>query len=938
MGEQPVTLTVNGTTVHVNPQHEQQTLVRYLREVLRLTGTKQACDNEGTCGSCTVLIDGRTRRACLETVGELNGAQIETIESLRVNGGLPHPLLQTVIQDGIFQCGYCAPGAIMAAQGLLKKNLHPSRDEILKAISPVICRCVGLNRMDRSVARAAQILCGEADSGWTDEDTANEHLALTKLTGELQYTDDLMFPGMVYGVALRSPLPHARVIRVDTSEAETMPGVVRVMTAKDLPGPNRYGLLTRDQPILCDEVVRFVGDALALVIAETEEQATAALEKIKVELEPLPVITSPQQALQPDAPVLHEYLREQYPETPNVLKHHKIRKGNIEEGWAQADLILEDDYHVQFVDHAFMEIECSIGVPEADGTITVYCGSQGPSDDWVQVAEALGVDKSQVRIAHMYVGGGFGGKEDVAGQVQAAVAARLVGRPVKIRWTRAESLRVHHKRHAMDMHYKMGATKDGRLVAGEVKIFGDTGPYASTGEAVLFRSCTFACGPYIVPHAKVDSYAIHTNNANCGAFRGFGGTQVAFASEVHIQKLIDALGLDPWEFRIKNALEIGQATITGQVITEDVGAGIKECFAALKQAVEATPPPVLRPGEKFGLGIAGAYKNVGLGSGIPDRSSARVILQRDGTFLVRHGAADIGQGSNDVAAIVASRTLGVPLKFIRIHTGDTRYDPIGGMSTASRATFMTGNAVFFAANALKQKLWDIVCSEFGVAEDELELREGVFVNRTTGRSYIRLRDLAMDSEGLAAEYTYDAPETNRLREHVEPFPQAGPNMHRTHFAYCFGAQAAFVAVNEATANVRVLKIIAAHDAGKAISYRNCIGQIEGAAVQGLGYALTEDFRMVNGYPQVKKFRELGLWRTKDLPVIEPILIQDPHPYGPYGAKGIGELALSPLAPAVVNAIHDAVGVWVNSLPVTREKLQAALNAKRTKEGGNGQTR
>lgn len=930
-----VSLSVNGTQVNVEPKEYSQTLVRYLRDGLRLTGTKQACDNEGTCGSCTVLINGRTRRACLEIVGELNGAEIETIESLRVTGSQPHPLLQTVIQDGIFQCGYCAPGALMAAQGLLKKNLQPSHDEILKTISPVVCRCVGLNRLDCSVTRAARILRCEEESGWTEEDTTNEHLALNKLTGVLQYTDDLMFPGMAYGVALRSPLPHARVIRVDTTDTEKMPGVVRVMLAKDLPGPNRYGLLTRDQPIICDEIVRFVGDALALVIADTEEQARAAVEKIKVELEPLPIISSPQQALEPDAPVLHEYLRDHYPETPNMLMHHKIRKGDVEQGFTQADLILEDDYHVQFVDHAFMEIECSIGVPESDGTITVYCGSQGPTDDWAQVAEALNVDKSQARIAHMYMGGGFGGKEDVAGQVQAAVAARVVGRPVKIRWTRAESLRVHHKRHAMDMHYKMGVTKDGRLVAGQVKILGDTGPYASTGEAVLFRSCTFACGPYIVPNAYVDSYAIHTNNANCGAFRGFGGTQVAFASEVHIQKLIDTLGLDPWEFRIKNALQIGQATITGQVLTEDVGAGIQECYAALKKAVGATPPFELKPGEKLGLGIAGAYKNVGLGSGIPDRSSARVTLQPDGTFLVRHGAADMGQGSNDVAAIVAARTLGVPLKMIRLHTGDTRLDPLGGMSTASRATFLTGNAVFFAASELKQKLQEAVCSEFGVADDELELREGVFQNRLTGRSYISLHELAAAGDVLAAEYTYNAPETNRLREHVPAFPQIGPDMHRTHFAYCFGAQAAFVAVNEATANLRVLKIIAAHDAGKAISYRNCIGQIEGAAVQGLGYALTEDYRMVNGYPQVTKFRELGLWRTKDLPKIEPILVEDPHPFGPYGAKGIGELALSPLAPAVVNAIHNAADVWVNSLPVTREKLRAALDAKRSKEGGNG---
>lgn len=935
MTEHCVSFTVNGQYMSVDADYCGWTLVRYLREVCGLTGTKQACDNEGTCGSCTVIIDGRARRACLEKLYQLDGAQIETIESLSVNGGPPHPLLQSVIQDGIFQCGYCAPGALMAAKALIDKEKNPSHDKIVSTLSPVICRCVGLNRMDRSVERAAAVARGEQPSTWTEEDTANQHMALNKLTGKLKYTDDLSFPGMAYGAALRSSLPHARVLKVDVSQAEKMPGVVRVLTGKDVPGPNRYGLLVRDTPIFNDEEVRWVGDCLALVVAETLEQAEAALAKIQVDLEPLPVITSPQQALLPDAPVLHEYLRADYPDTPNVLKYHKIRKGDIEKGFAEADLILEDEYHVPFIDHAFMEIECSIGVPEPDGRITVYCGSQGPSDDHAQVAEALGVDKSQVRIAHMYVGGGFGGKEDVAGQVQAAVAARVTGRPVKIRWTRAESLRVHHKRHAMDMHYKMGATKDGRLVAADIKVLGDTGAYASSGEAVLFRSCAFACGPYVVPNVKVDSYAVLTNNPICGAFRGFGGTQVAFASELHVQKLIDALGLDPWEFRMKNALDIGKATITGQVLTEDVGAGITACFEALKKAVDATPQFSLRPGEKLGMGIAGSYKNVGLGSGIPDRSGAHVTLEPDGTFLVRHGAADIGQGANDVAAIVAARTFGVSLKYIRIHNGDTDLDPFGGMSTASRATFLTGNAVLEASQELKERIWNVVGSEFGAAAEEIELRDGVFVNKRTGQPYISLKDLARGEEEFTADAMYDAPATNKVPSYIEAWPKVGPDMHRTHFAHCYGAQAAFVAVNQETGEVRVLKIIAAHDAGKAISYQNCIGQIEGAAVQGIGYAVSEDFPMVDGIPQATKFRDLGLLRLKQVPEIEAILIEEPHPKGPYGAKGLGELALSPAAPAIVNAIHDAVGVWVNELPATRGKVLAGLKAKKDKEKGNG---
>ncbi len=930
MSEQAIQLTINGKAVSVPAQYGDWTLVRYLRQVAGLTGTKQSCDNEGTCGSCTVIINGQARRSCREKLSALQGSQIETVESLgEMPDGIPHPLIQTVIQDGVFQCGYCSSGALMAAKALLDKNANPSVDEIKRTLSSIICRCSGLNRMEQSVQRAAAVLRGEASTGWTVEDTENEYRAINKLTGRLQYTDDLSFPDMLYGVALRSPLPHARVLKVDVSKAGQMPGVVRVLTAKDVPGRNRYGLLVRDQPIFCDEVVRFVGDALALVVAETQDQARAALPAIEVELDPLPVISNPEQALRPDAPVLHEYLRQQNPgEAPNVLAHRAVRKGNIDEGFAEAEVILEGDYRVPFIDHAYMELECSIGVPEENGGMTVYCGSQGPTFDQEQVAEALGVDKAQVRIAHMYVGGGFGGKEDVTGQVQAAVAAAVTGRPVKVLFTREESLRAHHKRHAETMHYKVGATRDGRLVAAEVEILGDTGAYASTGEAVLMRSSTFACGPYVIPHVKVDTYAVHTNNPTCGAFRGFGGTQVAFSSEVHLQKLIDALGMDPFEFRLKNAIDLGKATVTGHVLTEEVGTGYVACLEAVRQELAKTERPALEPGERLGIGVAGAYKNVGLGSGIPDGAGATISLEEDGSLLVRHGASDIGQGAEDVVAIVTSRTLNVPQKMIKIHTGDTRFDPLGGMTTASRATFVTGNATLQAARQLKEQLLEAVASEFSVAVEELEMEDGAFVNRSTGQRYLTLKELAGSGERYAATANYDAPYTNPVPPKSEAWPTTQTSDHRLHFAYCYGVQAAMVAVNPETGKVRVLKIIAAHDVGKALSRKNCVGQIEGATVQGLGYALSEQYAVKDGFPQTTHFRDLGLQRIDNLPEITSILVEQPHPFGPYGAKGMGELAISPTAPAVANAIHDAVGVWVDELPITTEKLLAAIRAQK----------
>jgi aldehyde oxidoreductase len=935
MAEPTITFFVNGNPVTATPEQASWSLTRFLRTVLGLTGTKQSCDNEGSCGSCTVMIDGKARRSCITRVANLEGARVITVESLQdMSEGFPHPLLQTVIQDGIFQCGYCAPGALMAAMALLDSHADPSLEEIGRAISPVVCRCAGLNRMDLSVARAAAILRGEAASTWTVEDTANEHMLLNKLTGRLKFTDDLAFAGMLYGATRRSPLPHARVVKVDVSQAEGMPGVVRVLTAKDVPGPNRYGLLTRDTPIFCDQVVRYTGDCLALVVAETPEQAEAAVRAIQVELDPLPVLTGPEQALAPGAPVLHEYLCEQHPDAPNVLWHHKIRKGDIDQGFAEADLIVEGDYKTQFIDHAYNELECSIGVPEPDGSLSVYCGSQGPTFDRAQVAEAVNLPEERVRIAHMPVGGGFGGKEDVTGQVLAGVAAFVTGRPVKVLFSRAESLRAHHKRHSESMHYKVGATKGGRVVASEVRILGDTGAYASTGEAVLFRSSTFCCGPYVVPNVKVDALAVHTNNPTCGAFRGFGGTQVAFSGEVHLQKVIDALGMDPFEFRIQNAIGLGKATITGHVLDEYVGGGYEECLVAVRDALQETlnsgSLPPLEPDEKLGVGVAGAYKNVGLGSGIPDGAGASVALQKDGNFLVRHGAADIGQGSNEAMAIIVSKTLGVPLKLIRMHTGDTRDDPIGGMTTASRATFVTGNATVQAAQTLRDQLWKAVASEFSAQEADLEIQEGGFVNKKSGARLVSLQDLAQGGETFYASASYDAPVTNRVPPHSDCFPTKEGNDHRLHFAYCYGVQAALVAVNTRSGAVRVLKIIAAHDVGAPLSRRNCIGQIEGATVQGLGYALSEGYYMENGYPQTTKFSDLHLLRQNELPEIQAILVENPHPLGPYGAKGMGELAISPTTPAVVNAVHDAVGVWIEELPVTKEKVLAELKRK---EGG-----
>jgi len=920
-----VTLTINGDLINVDQAYFDWSLLKFLREKLGLTGTKQGCDNKGTCGLCKVIIDGKARISCKRKMSTLNGAEVETIENLVVNGDIPHPLLQTVIQDGIFQCGYCAPGALLSAKALLDENLNPTDQDIKRAISGTLCRCVGLNRMDGSIKRAAAILRGAEESTWTAEDTANEYLTLEKLTGKLCYTNDLSFKDMLYAKALRADVPHGKVKKIDVSRAEKMPGIVRILTSKDIPGENIFGAILADQPVFCDDFVRYVGDTLALVIGEREEQVLAALEEIDVEIAPLPVVSTIKQALKPDAPVLHSRLKEVFPSTPNVLTHYHVSKGNLQEGFKNSDFIYEQTYHLPFVEHAYMETETSIAVLEDDGTVKIYVGSQGPTDDRHQVAKVLGMDEEMVQIAHMYMGGGFGGKEDVAGQIHAALATFHTGRPVKVHWSREESIKVSYKRHAAELHYKMGISKDGTLMAADVEIFGDTGAYASAGEAVLFRMMAFACGPYEVPNVEVNTYAVHTNNNPCGAMRGYGSPQATFAAEVHFQHMISALRLDPIDTRLKNALDLGKVTITGDVLTEEVGAGMVQCLRAVKAELSKTEFPAVKKGEKLGVGLACGYKNVGLGSNIPDMAGACISLEKDGKFLVRHGAADMGQGSVQVVATITSHALGVPLSLVRVHTGDTREDPHGGMTTASRATFVTGNAVLMAAEGLKELLFNKVADRFKVSLDHLRIMDGMFVNEKNSLDLISLKDLASMEDDFSYEAHYDAPQTQPSPDHVDSHPEI-PNAP-LHFAYDFGAQAVILSVNEESGKVHIHKVIAAHDSGTPIIYKNVIGQLEGAVIQGLGYALSESYQLNEGVPQTTTLRDLGLLRFRDLPEIIAIPITDPHPKGPLGAKGMGELAITPTAPAVVNAIHDATDIWVNELPVTKERILEGIQRK-----------
>lgn len=926
MSEKKISFEVNGKTVSVD-RSPHRNLLYVLREDLGLTGAKKSCDQDGTCGSCMVIVDGDAVPSCKLQVSEMEDRQVETIEALSADGDL-HPVQKAFVLKHVMQCGYATPGQIMSAKALLDKNPSPTAEEVAAALHNNISRCsAGYRAVDATMLAAAH-LRGEQELEWEENAEARERRAIGKTSGDLKYTGDLEFPGMLYGRAKRSDMPHAKLLKVDIDEALKMPGVEAVFTAKDVPGQNLYGLLVADQPVFCDKLVRMVGDCIALVVADAQAHADAALEKIKVEYDPLPLLSDPREAIKPDAIQLHFPDGDVPVRENNILWEGHLRKGDPKDGIKEADFVIEQDYYTPFQEHGYEELECSIGVPEDDGVV-VYCGSQGPTFDQEQIAPVLGLPLEKVRVAHMPTGGAFGGKEDVNTQIQAGLAAFILQKPVKVQFTRSESLRASHKRHAEFMHYKSGVTKDGRVVSLEATLYGDTGAYASTGEAVMFRSMTFAGGPYEVPHINVDSYAVHTNNVTCGAFRGFGNPQPTFASGVHMEKMARAIGMDSFEFRIKNALTVGRSTHTGQVISKEVGDGVKQCLEAVQRGVKNTKLPELGPDEKIGIGVAGCYKNVGLGGGIPDAAGAKITLQKDGTFLLQVGAADMGQGSYEAMRNIAAETLGIDWGLVDVHIGDTRHDPHGGMSTASRQTFVSGNATLKASEDLLKKIKGTVVSEYQIPESAVELGDANIVRSDTGEKLVSLKEFAEDCLcDLVGEAQYDAPETTPVPEWASPVPtQEEIDNNTLHFAYSFGAQASIVIVNEKTGEFKVHKVIAAFDAGKAINRPGVEGQIEGGVIQGLGYATTENYHLIDCIPQVTTYEELRLPRTDELPEIESYIIEEPHPYGPLGGKGMGEMPLSAAAPSVANAIYDAVGVWIHELPITKEKVLAALKNK-----------
>jgi selenium-dependent xanthine dehydrogenase len=890
-------------------------LLDVLREQLHLTGTKKGCGHNA-CGSCTVIVDGEAARSCVYPASRANGKRVQTIEGLAKEGAL-HPLQQAFVDLGAVQCGFCTPGMIMAAKALLDRKPEATREEIVDALEGNLCRCTGYAKIIEAVEAVARGREAAQEPGESALKVVGHRMprpdARAKVTGEAIYAADLYFDDMLYAKVLRSEYPHARLLSVDASRARALEGVVAVLTADDVPGAKNHGLAREDWPVLAYDKVRYVGDAVAIVAAESQEIAEQAANLIGVRYEPLPVVSSADAARTAGAPLIHE--------AGNVLEHIELSRGDVEGGFAEADVVVEEEYRTPRGDHAFLEPEAAVGLIDQDGRVVVYVGSQIPFSDRSQIAASLDIPVDQVRVIQTEVGGAFGGKEDIAGQIHVALLAKATGRPVKLVYTREESMIAHPKRHECSIRLKTGAREDGTLVAAQALILGDSGAYASLGPHVMTRVATHSLGPYDVPNARVDCYAMYTNNPPAGAFRGFGAPQAHFAAETQMDILAERLGMSALELRRKNAFRVGSVTVTGQKLRDSVG--LLETIERVSEAMQGQESLESRhPGKRRGWGVACAYKNVGLGGGVADSAGVEVELFEDGHAQVRAGAAEVGQGIVLVLAQIVAEELGLEYEKVDVLVADTDLTPDGGATTASRQSYVSGNAARLAATRLRENLAGVVAEALDVPPTDLIFRDGrVEAGDGKALSVEKAIRLALDEgRSLVASEVYTPPAT-------VPLGQKGD----THFAYGYATQAAQVEVDITSGQVRVLQVIAAHALGRAINPQAVEGQLEGGVVMGLGFALMEDFTMEQGRPRKTSLTKYRIPRATDMPEIVGIIVEDRSAEGPYGAKGVGEITSIPTAPAIANAIYDAIGVRTYSLPVTPEELLAGLK-RRGQEG------
>ncbi|MDL2254159.1 selenium-dependent xanthine dehydrogenase [Ruminococcaceae bacterium OttesenSCG-928-I18] len=846
-----VRLTVNGSEVS-GP--EDKALLNFLREDLRLTAAKDGCA-AGACGACTVLIDGKASRACLQPLSKLSGKNILTVEGLsqREKDVFTHSFGEC----GAVQCGFCIPGMVMSAKGLLDTNPDPTENDIKKALRGNICRCTGYRKIEQAILLAAKMFREHAAIPPAPEtvrlgDPMHRVDTEPKTLGTGLYVDDINLDGLLYASALRSAHPRAKVRKIDASDALAHPDCVAVLTAKDVPGNNKIGHLAHisdwDVFVAEGDTTRYLGDAIALVVSSTKQALETIKELVHVEYQVLTALTSPTMAMAQGAPLLHE--------KGNILSHEHLQRGDADKALLNSAHVVTQHYSVPFTEHAFMEPECAIAQPEGEDGLLLYTAGQSIFDEQREISRMLGIEPDKVHVQGQLVGGGFGGKEDMSVQHHAALAAWCLKKPVKVQLSRQESLLVHPKRHAMEMDFTTGCDAEGHLTAMKAVIVSDTGAYASLGGPVLQRACTHAAGPYHYQDIDIEGMAVYTNNPPAGAFRGFGVSQSAFATENNLNLLAEKVGISPWEIRYRNAIQPGQVLPNGQKAGQDVE--LRACLLAVKDAYEKAKT----------AGIASFFKNSGIGVGLQD--VGRCILSvEDGLLHIRTSAACIGQGLATVLIQMVGDVTGLAPGQMVVEPPDTRRTPDSGTTTASRQSVFTGEATRRAALDLKEALQK---------EPSLKALEG---QEFFGEYYGQTDPMGSDKE----------------------FPVS-------HVAYGYAAEV--VSLDEVG---RIEKVTAAYDLGNVVNPKAAEGQIEGGIVMGLGYALTEDFPLDNGMPKAK-YGTLGLFRAGEVPPMDIYIVTPEKPLDlALGVKGVGELATIPTAPAVSGAYYAKDGVLRAKLPM-----------------------
>lgn len=752
--------------------------------------------------------------------------------------------------------------------------------------------------------------------------------AESKVKGESIYPQDIYMDNMTYGKTFRSEIPHGRIISLDISDAENSPGVLKVFTAKDIPAKNEHGVLLKDHQVFCDKKVRRVGDPIAFVVAETEKQAEDAIEKIKLDIEELEGVFCPEEAMKEGAPEVHDG-------ESNLVYEYTLKTGDIDKAFEECDVIVENEYNVGMVEHAFLQPEAGIAHMEGD-RVVIEVASQYPHFDRSEISEALGIPEDRIRYLNPAVGGAFGAREDITMQIHLALAALKLNRPVKTIYDRQESFLAHSKRHAIIMRYKTGATKDGKLKAMKGEFIGDTGAYASWAVNVMRKCGVHSTGPYLIPNVDIKSYAVYTNNPFAGAMRGFGATQPPVGHEQQMDILAEKLNMDPIEFRMKNIMKLGSYTSTGQELYESVP--VDKCIEAvsnyMKSQIENNKDKKKSVRNKKGIGYAATFYGTGYGNGAPDISVAEAELNRDGKINIYLEATECGQGSDTAMKQMAAEPFKSGLNIINHYNADTDLTKDAGTAAASRQTYNTGNAARLASEKLKTLLIEKAAKYMELNSDiGLDIKDGYIFLKFENNKKISLKELAdkiysdreyIDENGnklLRVESTFIAQTTMMTEEDGQGSP---------YWPYTFGACGVEVEVDTMTGRVEITKATSAQDVGKAINPHIIEGQMDGGFAMGYGYAIFEDLGLKSGVMKNDRFAKYLIPTSADMPELKKFIIEDPESTGPYGAKGIGEPVMTYVAPAIINAIYDAVGVRIKSLPATPEKILKAIKEKESK--------